>query len=101
MRVNAQLQDTVLRLLLPHREMSIRQLTNLGPLSYHQVASCLTALMSKGYVKRVRGGIYEVTEEARLTQLSPEIQIKALKQRVTELENIINSLITRISKSEA
>jgi hypothetical protein len=75
--------------------MSLRQITHSCSLTYHQVASCLLALRSKGYVRKVSVGIYEVTENAKLEELSPENQIKSLKKKIFELENLINMLITK------
>jgi DNA-binding transcriptional regulator YhcF (GntR family) len=93
LRVDAEKQNIVLGVLLTRRVLSLRQLTNLCPLAYHQVASCLIALVSKGYVRRVRTGIYEVTEEARLITLNPEEQIKALQRKVVVLEAQIKKLM--------
>jgi hypothetical protein len=98
MRVNAPYQNTVLSLLLQTKQpMSLREITNNCKLTYHQVASCLLALKLKGFVRRVEVGLYEVTEEAKLIELSPEKQISALQNRVIELENQIKALLTRIS----
>jgi hypothetical protein len=99
MKVSAPYQNEVLNILLKSRRpISLRQLTQSCSLTYHQVASCLGALQSKGYVRKVRVGVYEVTEDAKLVELSPETQIKVLKDKISELENIIKNLLTKISK---
>ncbi len=73
MRVSAPFQDEVLKILLRlGRPMSLRQITQSCSLGYHQVASCLVALKAKGYVRNVKFGVYEVTEDAKLEELSPE-----------------------------
>ena len=77
--------------------MSLREITNQSELTYHQVASVLVALKSKGYVKRIQTGLYEATDDAKLLELSPEIQVKILKQKVEELEQQVKSLLIRIS----
>ncbi len=79
--------------------MSLREITNQCQLTYYQVSSCLGALTAKGYVKRIKTGIYEVTEEARLEELSPEHQIKILKKRIIELENEIRALFLKLARS--
>ncbi len=48
----------------------------------------------------MRVGVYEVTEEAKLEELSPETQIRVLKAKVTELEDQINSLLTNLAKTQ-
>jgi hypothetical protein len=75
--------------------MSLRELTNHCALTYHQVASVLVALTSKGYVRRVKTGIYAATEDARLVE-DPDRQIAVLKLRVAELERTIESLLSRM-----
>jgi DNA-binding IclR family transcriptional regulator len=96
MRVSAPFQEEVLKILLRYgRPMSLRQITQSCSLGYHQVASCLIALKAKGYVRNVKFGVYEVTEDAKLEELSPETQIKILKQKISELEDIINKLLIR------
>jgi DNA-binding IclR family transcriptional regulator len=96
MRVSAPFQEEVLKILLRYgRPMSLRQITQSCSLGYHQVASCLIALKAKGYVRNIKFGVYEVTEDAKLEELSPETQIKILKQKISELENIINKLLIR------
>jgi hypothetical protein len=75
--------------------MSLREITNHCELTYHQVASVLTALSSKGYVRRVRTGIYEATEDAMLVE-DPARQVAVLKLRVAELERTIESLLSRM-----
>ena len=62
------------------------------------MASCLVALKAKGYVRNVKFGVYEVTEEAKLEELSPEVQIKVLKDKISELEKIIKSLLIKDKK---
>jgi hypothetical protein len=99
MKVSAPYQNEVLNILLKSRRpVSLRQLTQSCSLTYHQVASCLGALQSKGYVRKVRVGVYEVTEDAKLVELSPETQIKVLKDKISELENIIKNLLIKISR---
>jgi predicted DNA-binding transcriptional regulator len=89
-------QNAVLELLLESgRMMSLREITNHCELTYHQVASVLTALSSKGYVRRVRTGIYAATEDARLVE-DPDRQIAVLKLRIEELERTIEGLLTRM-----
>ncbi len=96
MKVSAPYQKEVLNVLLRiRRPISLRQLTQNCSLTYHQVASCLVALKAKGYVRNVKFGVYEVTEDARLEELSPEAQIKILKDKISELENIIKSLLIK------
>ena len=96
MRVSAPFQEEVLKILLRcGRPMSLRQITQSCSLGYHQVASCLIALKAKGYVRNVKFGVYEVTEDAKLEELAPETQIKILKQKISELEDIINKLLLR------
>lgn len=75
------------------RPLTLRQITNLCPMTYYQVASVLVALTGKGYVKRIRVGLYDVTEDAHLLELSPEAQIVALKKRIVELETLIKRLL--------
>ena len=100
MKITAQYQNTILSLMLQiGKPMSLREITNHCQLTYHQVASCLSALRTKGYVKRIRTGLYEVTEEAKLLELSPENQVLILKKRITELENEIRVLFLRLAKS--
>jgi predicted transcriptional regulator len=99
MKVSAPYQNEVLKVLLQSRRpISLRQLTQSCSLSYHQVASCLGALQSKGYVRKIKVGVYEVTEDAKLVELSPETQIKVLKEKISELENIIKSLLIKINR---
>lgn len=99
MTITAPIQNEVLKILLQSRRpLSLRQLTQSCSLTYHQVASCLGALQSKGYVRKVKTGIYEVTEDAKLVELSPENQIRILKDKIGELENIIKSLMIKIHK---
>ena len=96
MTVTAPYQNEVLRILLHiRRPISLRQLTQSCSLTYHQVASCLSALQSKGYVKKVKVGVYEATEDAKLEELSPEAQIKTLKNKISELESIIKTLLIK------
>jgi DNA-binding IclR family transcriptional regulator len=96
MRVTAPFQNEILNLLLRYgKPMSLRQITQSCSLTYHQVASCLIALKSKGYVRKVKTGVYEVTENAKLEELSPETQIKILKGKISELENLISTLLLR------
>ena len=96
MKVSAPYQKEVLNVLLRiRRPMSLRQLTQNCSLTYHQVASCLVALKAKGYVRNVKFGVYEVTEDAKLEELSPETQVKILKDKISELENIIKSLLIK------
>ena len=96
MRATAPYQNEILKLLLQYgRPMSLRQITHNCTLTYHQVASCLLALKTKGYVRKVKVGVYEVTENAKLEELSPETQIKILKQNINQLENLINALLMR------
>jgi len=91
-------QNAIINLLLQHNKpMSLREITNQSELTYHQVASVLVALKSKGYVKRIQTGLYEATDDAKLLELSPEIQVKILKQKVEELEQQVKSLLIRIS----
>lgn len=91
-------QNEVLRILLQiRRPISLRQLTHSCSLTYHQVASSLSALHSKGYVKKVKVGVYEATEDAKLEELSPEAQIKTLKNKVSELESIIKALLIKVA----
>jgi predicted transcriptional regulator len=99
MKNNARYQNMVLDLLLRSRQpMSIKEMTYQCQLTYHQVASCVGVLTNKGMVKRVRTGIYEVTEDAKLIELSPEAQIKILKNKVIELENQIKNLVVKIAR---
>ena len=96
MTVTAPYQNEVLRILLQiRRPISLRQLTQSCSLTYHQVASCLSALQSKGYVKKIKVGVYEATEDAKLEELSPEAQIKTLKNKISELESIIKALLIK------
>jgi len=78
--------------------MSLRQITHSCSFTYHQVASCLTTLKNKGYVRKVKVGVYEVTEVAKLEELSPDTQIRVLKAKVLELEAQVNSLLTVLAK---
>ena len=99
MKIDAPKQNIVLELLLQTRQaMSLRTITNNCSLTYHQVTSSLLALMSKGYVKRVQTGVYQVTEDAILIMLSPDVQIKILQNKVNELELLVKSLLTRMSR---
>jgi predicted transcriptional regulator of viral defense system len=92
-------QNEIINLLLQHNKpMSIREIANNSELTYHQVASVLGALKSKGYVKRIRTGLYEATEDAKILELTPDIQIKILKQKVEELELQIKSLLIKLSR---
>jgi hypothetical protein len=96
MNLTAPYQNEVLKVLLQiRRPLSLRQLTQSCPLTYHQVATCVGALMTKGYVRKVKVGVYEITEDAKLIELSPENQIKVLKEKISELENIIKNLILK------
>lgn len=96
MRATAPYQNEVLVILLrSNRPISLRQLTQSCSLTYHQVTSCLGALQAKGYVRKVGVGVYEITEDAKLLELSPETQIKVLKDKINELENIIKSLLIK------
>jgi DNA-binding IclR family transcriptional regulator len=96
MRVSAPFQDEVLKVLLKYgKPMSLRQITQQCTLGYHQVASCLVALKAKGFVRNVKFGVYEVTEDAKLEELAPENQIKILKQKINTLENIIKKLLIK------
>ncbi len=78
--------------------MSLKQITHSCKFTYQQVASSLTTLRNKGYVRKVGVGVYEVTEEAKLEELSPEIQIRVLKAKVSELEEHIKSLLNLVAK---
>jgi predicted transcriptional regulator len=92
-------QNEIINLLLQrNKPMSLKEITNSSDLTYHQVASVIVALRSKGYVKRIRTGLYEATDDAKLLELSPETQVKVLKQKVEELESQIKSLMIRLSK---
>jgi predicted transcriptional regulator len=96
MRVTAPYQNEILNILMRYGgPMSLRKITQSCSLTYHQVASCLLALKAKGYVRKVKVGVYEATEEAKLEELSPETQIKILKEKISELENILSSLLLR------
>lgn len=98
MRVTAPHQNMIISLLIKQRKpMSIKELTNNCQLTYFQVSSCLLALKSKGYVRRIRTGLYEATEEARLIELEPESQVRVLQRRVAELEEQVRSLTIRIA----
>jgi uncharacterized protein with FMN-binding domain len=46
-------------------------------------------------VKKVKVGVYEATEDAKLEELSPEAQIKTLKNKISELESIIKGLLIK------
>ncbi len=99
MMSSAPKQNEIINLLLRNNKpMSIREITNCCDMTYHQVASVLVALRSKGYVKRIQTGLYEATDDARLIELSPDEQIKILKNKVEELESQIKSLLLRVSK---
>jgi DNA-binding IclR family transcriptional regulator len=96
MRVTAPYQNEILSILLRYgRPMSLRQITHSCSLTYHQVASCLLALKAKGYVRKVKTGVYEVTENAKMEELSPETQIKLLKDKISALENLVNTLLMK------
>lgn len=96
MKVTAPYQNEILKLLLRSgKPMSLRQITHNCTLTYNQVASCLLALKAKGMVRKVKAGVYEVTEDAKLEQLSPEVQIRNLKHKIIELENLLNTLLMR------
>jgi predicted transcriptional regulator of viral defense system len=91
-------QNEIITLLLQqNKPMSLREITNKSELTYHQVASVIVALKSKGYVKRIYTGLYEATDDAKLLELSPEIQIKILKQKVEVLEQQVKSLLIQLS----
>lgn len=80
MKVSAPIQNEVLNVLLQiKRPISLRQLTHSCSLTYHQVASCLGALEAKGYVRKVKVGVYEVTEDAKLGEFSPRLKSRFLK----------------------
>lgn len=99
MMSSAPKQNAIVQLLLrSNKPMSIREITNNCDLTYHQVASVLVALKSKGYVKRIETGLYAATDDARLIELSPDEQIKILKNKVDELESQVRSLLLRLSK---
>ena len=99
MRITAPLQNDIIKLLTDaKRAMSLRELTNSCKYTYHQVTSVLLALRNKGYVRRVRCGVYEATEDARLLIVSPEEQILVLKARIEFLENEVRGLLIRMSK---
>ena len=92
-------QNTIVNLLLrTNKPMSIREITNQSELTYTQVASALSALKAKGYVKRIQTGLYEATDDAKLFELSPELQIKLLQNKVIELEQQVKSLLIKLSK---
>ena len=94
MRYDAVKQNMILKILLQNDQpTSLRKLTNMCDLTYHQVASCLSALCNKGYVQRVKAGVYQVTDEGRLLEVSLEEQVKALKMRVASLEKLSLKLI--------
>jgi hypothetical protein len=96
MRVTAVYQNEILtKLLQLKKPMSLRELTHCSSLSYHQVASGILALKLKGYVRKVKVGVYEATENAKIEALSPEAQIKILKNKINELENLISSFLLR------
>ena len=91
----AEKQNVILNIFIQLRQpLHLRDLMLRCDLTYQQVASALTALVSKGYVRRVRAGVYQVTEEARLLELSSEHQVKVLKRRVEELELLVKRLLT-------
>jgi len=94
-------QNAIINLLLQtNKPMSLREITNKSELTYHQVASVLVALKSKGYVRRIQTGLYEATDDAKLLELSPELQVQVLKHKVEELEQQVRSLLIRLSKKE-
>lgn len=96
MRVTSPNQNEVLAILLRIKKpISLRQITQSCSLTYHQVASCLIALKAKGYVRNVRAGVYEVTDDGKLEELSPETQIKILKNKISELENLLGSYLLK------
>lgn len=98
MRVQAPIQNEILKILIrSNKPISLRQLTNFSSFTYYQVASCLGALRAKGYVRKVKNGIYEVTEDAKLMELSSETQIKILKNKVNELEHLLSSMLLKKS----
>jgi predicted transcriptional regulator len=99
MVLTAPKQRAIVEILLKtNRAMTIKEITNSSQLTYNQVASVLVALKAKGYVKKANTGLYEVTDDARLLELSPEAQIEVLKQKVEELELQVQFLQTRLSK---
>ena len=99
MMSSAPKQNAIVQLLLQYNKpMSIREITNNSDLTYHQVASVLMALKSKGYVQRIETGLYAATDDARLIELSPDEQIKILRNKVDELESQVRSLLLRLSK---
>lgn len=80
-------QDAVIKMLLKRNApMTLREITFNSPFTYHQVFSVLSALKMKGLVRKVKAGIYEATDEAKINQMSPDAQIKMLKRKVEFLE---------------
>ncbi len=99
MMSSAPKQNAIIQILLKNNKpMNIRVITNNSDLTYHQVASVLMALKRKGYVKRIETGLYAATDDARLIEISPEEQIKILKNKVDELEYQRRFLLLRLSK---
>jgi len=49
-------------------------------------------------VRKVKVGVYEVTEDAKLVELSPETQIRILKDKISELESFIKTLLIKANK---
>jgi predicted transcriptional regulator len=100
MNSEAVIQNDIVKILIREKGgQKLKQISYMCPYTYHQVASAITALVSKGFVKKVSMGTYEVTEIASIMELEPDFQIKILQKKVAFLENELKNLTDRFVRA--
>jgi predicted transcriptional regulator len=100
LKLEAIVQNNIMKVLVhENKECRLKEISYKCPYTYHQVASALTALISKGYVKRVGVGKYEATESAKIFELDKDYQIQILQKKVIFLENELKNLTDRFVRA--
>lgn len=98
-RVKAEKQEKIIGILSNKKDpLTLRQITNLTDMTYHQVASVLCALRSQGIVKRVGLGIYCLAAGASVFNMPVEDQMRIKDIAIKELQNQVSQLTFRIAE---
>jgi predicted transcriptional regulator len=100
MKTDAVIQDDIVKVFMKEKSaLKLKNITYLCPYTYHQVTSAISALTAKGFVKRVGSGRYELTENAKIMEMDPKIQIEILQRQVAFLEGELKNLTSRFARA--
>ena len=98
-RVKAEKQEKIVEVLSSKKDpLTIKQITNLTDMTYHQVASALSALCNQGMVRRIGTGIYCLAAGASVFNMSVEDQMRMKDIAIKELQNQVFQLTLRIAE---